>query len=220
MPDVLAMRSSNSISFRRRHLPHWMVAGNSYFVTIRLKGSLPQHVLEALATEKTELLEMNATKEQWTAFHRQRFLRLDTILDRCASGPKHLENESIAECVFNAFGWLESERGWEIRAVTVMPNHVHALLRNAEGRNHCLNQDLGCLKGYTARQANQVLGRSGPFWMDENFDHWCRSEAHAQRATRYIARNPVKADLVADWRDWRWTRVGQAFLPDLSLERT
>ena len=209
------MSRNNTIHFSRRHLPHWMVADRSYFVTIRLKGSLPQTVLEALAAEKKELSERVISEVELAEIHRQRFLRLDAILDGCQSGPKHLNQAPIASLVINAFAWLECEKGWAIRALTIMPNHVHILLRNVRGHNHSLNQDLGRLKGFTARQANAILGKSGAFWMDENFDHWCRTEVHAQKATRYIAQNPVKAGLVKHWQDWPWTQVGQAFLPDL-----
>lgn len=208
----------STISFRRRHLPHWMVADCSYFVTVRLKGSLPQHVLAALAAEKKQLLDSVHSERDMESIHRERFLRLDAMLDRCRSGPKHLQHSTIAHFVMSAFDWLQDKKGWQIRALTIMPNHLHVLVRNTKGRNHQLNQDLGCLKGYTARLANQVLNRSGAFWMDENFDHWCRTESHAQRATRYIALNPVKAGLVNKWQDWPWTKVSQAFLPD--LERT
>jgi putative transposase len=31
------------------------------------------------------------------------------------------------------------------------------------------------LKGYTAREANKLLSRTGePFWQKESYDHWVR----------------------------------------------
>ena len=95
-----------------------------------------------------------------------------------------------------------------------MPNHVHVLLRNVTGENHLLNEHLGVFKGYTAHEANRILERTGTFWMDENFDHWCRSDEKVKAAVEYIRQNPVKAGLVSRPEEWPWTRVGRAFLPD------
>jgi hypothetical protein len=54
------------------------------------------------------------------------------------------------------------------------------------------------LKSWTARQANQLLGRSGqPFWQDESYDHWVRNRRQRDRMVRYIEDNPVSAGLVA-----------------------
>ena len=54
------------------------------------------------------------------------------------------------------------------------------------------------LKGYTAREANRLLGRTGqPFWQGESYDHWVRDETEFIRIIAYIENNPVKAGLVA-----------------------
>ena len=51
------------------------------------------------------------------------------------------------------------------------------------------------LKGFTAREANRILGRQGPFREEENFDHWIGDEAEEERIRLYVDRNPVKAGL-------------------------
>jgi REP element-mobilizing transposase RayT len=63
------------------------------------------------------------------------------------------------------------------------------------------------LKGYTAREANKVLGRRGQFWDPESYDHEVRNGGEFRRIREYILNNPVKAGLVQDWRDWRWSWV-------------
>ena len=62
------------------------------------------------------------------------------------------------------------------------------------------------LKGFTARQANRLLGRTGePFWQQESYDHWVRSEIEWNRIAGYIEDNPVKAGLVARAEDYPWS---------------
>ena len=201
------MHDAVTIGFRRRHLPHWTVADRSYFVTIRLKGSLPAAVVEDLRREREAFLMRNPDDEARNDFARARFDRVEAILDAAGCGFRFLEVAAVAQLVMDAFVWLESNRGWIVHALTVMPNHVHALMRNERGANHRLNEHLGVLKGYTAREANRVLNRQGAFWMDENFDHWCRSEVERTGYVEYIRQNPVKAGFVARPEDWPWTRV-------------
>jgi type I restriction enzyme R subunit/putative DNA methylase len=65
---------------------------------------------------------------------------------------------------------------------------------------------LKSLKGFTARQANRLLGRIGqPFWQKESYDHWVRSETEWNRIAGYIEENPVKAGLVARAEDYPWS---------------
>jgi putative transposase len=59
-------------------------------------------------------------------------------------------------------------------------------------------------KGITARRANQILGRTGQaFWQDESFDRWCRDTTEVQRIRRYIQMNPVKAGLANAPEEWK-----------------
>jgi hypothetical protein len=61
----------------------------------------------------------------------------------------------------------------------------------------------------TARVANQILGRTGtPFWQDESFDHWIRSAVELQYLIEYVENNPLKAGLVEAKEQWRWSSAG------------
>ncbi len=65
------------------------------------------------------------------------------------------------------------------------------------------------LKGSTARHANQILGRTGHrFWQDESFDHYLRRSDEVWKFATYIDNNPVAAGLTACADDWRWSSAG------------
>lgn len=213
------MNDAHTVGFRRRHLPHWTVADRTYFVTIRLKGSLPAAVVDELRCERETLLARNPSSDEIDRARQREFLRIEANLDAAKSGARFLDSGSLADLVCKAFEWLESQKGWIVHALCVMPNHVHGVMRNTQSRNDELNRDMGILKGFTAREANRLLKRTGqPFWADENFDHWCRNDEKLRDAVRYTALNPVKAGLAASWRNWPWTRVGQAFLHDMERQ--
>jgi putative transposase len=83
-----------------------------------------------------------------------------------------------------------------------MSNHVHLLVLPREAPSRFLQT----LKGYTAREANRLLERTGqPFWQSESFDHWVRDEKQGKRIKAYIENNPVKAGLVAEAKDYLWS---------------
>ncbi|MBZ5626589.1 MAG: transposase [Acidobacteriia bacterium] len=58
---------------------------------------------------------------------------------------------------------------YRLSAWVIMPNHVHVILQP----HVALPTIMRWLKGRTSRVANQILGRTGmSFWQDESFDHW------------------------------------------------
>jgi putative transposase len=88
-----------------------------------------------------------------------------------------------------------------------MPNQVHIL----ELPRVPLATLTRRLKGYTARQANRILGRTGEaFWQTESYDHWVRSEQEWERIVRYIESNPVGAGLATRPEDHPWSSAAAA----------
>jgi len=63
------------------------------------------------------------------------------------------------------------------------------------------------LKGATAHRINKLLGRSGPAWEEESFDHVLRSDESLKETAEYIRQNPVRRGLVKSPEDYRWLWV-------------
>jgi REP element-mobilizing transposase RayT len=118
----------------------------------------------------------------------------------------YLRREDIARIVVNSLRRGVELGHYDLRAWVVMPNHVHALLLPKVSPARLL----GGLKGSTAREANQVLGRTGqPFWQAESYDHWVRDALEFERIVNYIENNPVKAGLVARPEDYLWSSAAE-----------
>ncbi|MEK7404236.1 MAG: transposase [Acidobacteriota bacterium] len=103
----------------------------------------------------------------------------------------------------NAVRYGETVRQFcTLHAWVIMPNHMHLILEP----RMALPDIMRWLKGRTSRVANRILGRTGkPFWQDESFDHWVRSEGELQELIGYVERNPVKAKLVEAEEQWPWS---------------
>jgi putative transposase len=97
--------------------------------------------------------------------------------------------------------WCE-QRGVEVWAYCLMPNHVHLIavpesedsLRLAIGEAH---------RRYT-RRVNSREGWRGHLWQGR-FASFVMDEPYLLAAARYVELNPVRAKLVATPRKYRWS---------------
>lgn len=189
----------------RGALPHLKQERSSYFVTFRLTGTLPKEVLQRLKAEWESLVPRppgSLTWQQQTELFEWYSTRVDKYLD-AGHGECWLQLPKIAEIVAAALQFHAGLR-FENQAWCVMPNHVHAVL--CPLGDWTLSQILQGWKGYTARKANLLLGRTGsPFWQVESFDHCNRDEEDRRRCCQYTIMNPVRAGLCARPEEWRWS---------------
>src|SRR5450759_2026037 len=120
---------------------------------------------------------------------------MDRYLDRANFGPTWLKREDIAQMVFDCLHYgADQLRQFDLHAGVVMPNHVHVLLTSIIAPSKLLQS----LKGFSAREANKILERTGElFWQGESYDHGVRDDKEFQKICRYIEENPVRAGLAA-----------------------
>jgi REP element-mobilizing transposase RayT len=89
----------------------------------------------------------------------------------------------------------------------VMPNHIHLLATPAVA----LPKLTKSLKGITAKRANTMLTLTGnSFWQEESYDHLVRHEQEFDTIRNYIEGNPVRAGLVSEASEYRWSSAGWA----------
>jgi putative transposase len=87
-------------------------------------------------------------------------------------------------------------------AVTVMPDHVHVLLK--PHKNYDLSRIMKGLKGVAAHKINALRGSGGRVWQDESYDRIVRNNTELRRFFRYMLNNPLKKGLCED----PWTYQG------------
>jgi len=174
------------VSYYERDLPHWQPQGAGLFLTWRLHDSLPkeyfdQHTIPGAGRE---------------------FVRQDRVLDKAEHGPVWLKDPRVAESVAAALQFGETNlKLYELQAWVIMSNHVHLMI----GPKASLARINRSIRGYTAHQANRILGRTRPFWQHESYDHWSRNAQETERIIAYIEGNPVTAGLVNNASNYRWS---------------
>jgi hypothetical protein len=137
----------------RGYLPHFD-AGHRLpqTVTFRLADSLPAEVVRRWMDE----LANRPPREQDLELRKRAEAFLDSGFGEC-----HLRDGRVGALVENALLYFDAQR-YHLHAWVAMPNHVHTLLTPAAG--HSLSDIAGSWKSFTAKQANQLLGRSGRYW--------------------------------------------------------
>jgi REP element-mobilizing transposase RayT len=216
--------------FYRRHLPHWHPQVAIFFITIRLKNSLPYEIIAALRKERERAklalheLPESERKGQNKLDDQRYFERWEEYLDKAEYGPRWLLHPEVADVVKEALHYRDGKI-IDLHAYCIMSNHVHLVfepLRSKSDWQSDLQHDdlwndkqsdlghpdvakiLQSLKRYTARQANKILGRQGAFWQDESYDRVIRDNEEYIRTVDYVLENPVKSGLVTQWDEWRW----------------
>ena len=207
----------NKLSYKfsyHRRLPHIQPEGATFFVTSRLAGSLPIDIVEKLHRER-DLIDAELAKivdkyeraEKAYLASRRLFSKWDKAMDASDTGIKYLANAQIAQLVADSLHFRDGVV-YELIAFCIMPNHIHIVftpLEESKGKYFSLSKIMHSLKRHTARQANLILERNGAFWQHENYDHYARDEAELERIIKYVLYNPVKAGLMKEQNDWKWS---------------
>lgn len=130
-------------------------------------------------------------------FNRTREVFLDTCQGLC-----YLKRPEVAQIVADSLLHFDGVR-YRMGDFVIMPNHVHllAVIPSAEA----LADQCKSWMHYTAVQINRLVREKGKFWQQEAFDHLVRSPEQYEYLRRYIAENPMKANLkVGQYLYRRW----------------
>ena len=217
------MKFKNIKPYYRQSLPHFQPIGAIFFVTFRLKDSIPKAKLiqlkqdfdKRILTLKTQPGEYQ--KELIREERNQFFLKYDKLLDNITSGPHYLKHPEIAKIVEAELHKFDCAT-YDLIAYCIMSNHVHILIDTHiqlpekfdidtynETHFEPLQNIMKRIKGPTAVYANRSLKRNGKFWQRESFDRVVRNEKEFQKTITYILENPVEAGIVEQWDDYPYS---------------
>lgn len=190
--------------FHKRNLPHVYSDESIYFITTRLKDSLP---LSKILELKNRPHLKSVPKSKSDKYYKDRLLLkyYDELLDKGEFGEAILSNKDVAIIVYNSL-LHNHNKDYIIYCFCIMPNHFHIIFRQLENARS-IDQIMKSIKGFSAREINKLLKRKGSIWQSESFDHIIRDEDELYRAMDYVIMNPIKGGLVENWREWQFTYV-------------
>ncbi|MTB50019.1 transposase [Lewinella sp. W8] len=209
-------------------VPHWDIGLMPVHITYRLEGSLPKEIVSRIRADflakkkklafeverQSDVLHSGLYSNEKAKVMAQFEWEIDEALHHTKQGPFHLEHPQLAQIVIDSWKFLHLQKDIYLYAVCVMSNHVHVIVSTPPGKE---SVDIGGLmnrhKAHTSRECNKILGKTGTrFWEHFYFDRVIRKGKFI-RVMWYVLNNPVKAGLVADWRNWNGTYLN----PDYDL---
>ncbi len=218
----------------RRNLPHIHPSNAVFFITFRLAGTLPLQVIQRLRQQRER--ELNRCKAKFKsnsiklkneryAIQKKYFGKFDALLDEPYMGPVWLANPGIAQIVKDKLHAFDGVR-YKLIAYIIMPNHVHLVFdtkifkvkqqnrqsENKKRKYYPVAKIMQLIKGNTSFKCNRLLKRKGQFWHYESYDHVVRNFDELIRIIKYVLYNPVKAGLVAYWKDWPFSYCAKEYI--------
>lgn len=178
------------ITKTHRNLPHWYREASIHWVTFRLADSIPQENLKKWRRARETWLSSNPppwSDEQWQEYHQYFGDAFDKWLD-VGVGSCILRQVVMRREVEKALLHFQGQR-CKVHHTVIMPNHVHLLIEPL--KDYALGGVLKSMKGFSAVKCNELLGRKGPFWMAESYDHIVRSAAQYNHYVEYIKQIPT-----------------------------
>lgn len=96
-----------------------------------------------------------------------------------------------------------AEKQVHLWAYCLMTNHVHLLVVPEDG--HALARCIGTTNLIYTQYVNRKYNRSGRLWQNRFFSTVIEADSYLWAVARYIELNPVKAHLVDDPVQYRWS---------------
>ena len=181
--------------FHRIRLPHLYYNDGIYFVTYRLKGSISPGELEKFQIIIRETKGENSDVKI--------FNKYDALIENKNNKIDYLRKSEIAEICKHSLHFPDG-KDYTLICYCIMPNHSHVVFELIN-RNKSVGGIMGAIKRNSAKEANKVLNRSGPFWQAESFDRLVRDDKELYFVIKYVLLNPVNAGLATDWNEWKYT---------------
>ncbi len=189
-------------------LPHLKKEGGTYFVTFRQAGTLPREVVVRFKREREAIIQQARAAKRPLTWREQEELfrwysnRVDKYLD-AGQGECYLREPKFADLVAGALQFFQGKH-YELRAWTVMPNHVHVVVWPMP--SHSLSEILHSWKSFTSHEINKRFEtKIVPFWQSESYEHLVRDDEDLSRCCHYTLMNPVNANLCAQPEEWKWS---------------
>ena len=207
----------------RGYLPH--IENKQYqMITFRLYDSVPKEVVEGwketlslLGSLTSKLGQLTSSQREQQEPRRLSFSTYKTEADRLLAlldkyedagyGSCVLKNDNVAKIVHDAIFFYHGKK-YNVISWCIMPNHVHVLIEVM--KNISLSSILHSWRSFSSNEINKLLNRSGRLWMPEYFDRFIRDNDHFNNVVDYIHNNPVKAGLVKEATEYKWSSAGYA----------
>ncbi len=107
-----------------------------------------------------------------------------------------------ADILLNAILSGRNQQWYYLLSFVIMPDHIHLIIiPETKDISECMKS----IKGFSAKQINEVLNRKGSIWQSGFYDYLLDSEDKVLSRIKYIEDNPVRKGIVKHSEDYNWS---------------
>jgi len=125
------------------------------------------------------------------------------ISTRCVDQAYLLHREELKEIAIKVIENAKKKYNFSCFGFTIMDNHVHLIIQTLKEDNISIIMQV--INKNIATKCNQVLDRTGHFWGARFHSTRIETDEQLYNTLIYLNLNPVKAGLVYDPKDWKWS---------------
>ncbi len=180
--------------------------GGTFMIGMRLHGSVTRPAIKRVQKLVKIYGQYIPGHVYWQACaeERQAFKKLKQGLTsrRDLNGPYHLHhNEKCLQILIDAINFRDGIE-YEVLAYSIMPNHVHLIIRHISSSKH-MGHWLAQMRKFSGKLSNIELDQVGErYWELESYDHIIRSTLELLQQLHYTLQNPVVCGLAKRWDEW------------------
>jgi REP-associated tyrosine transposase len=124
------------------------------------------------------------------------------VTTRGNSGASIFADDLDRTALLNRLGHSVTRFGWKCLAYCLMGNHFHLAIETPEPN---LARGMRAINGWYAQRFNWRHDRTGHVFEGPYHAELIDREAHLLEVTRYVVRNPVRANLCQLPEEWPWS---------------
>jgi putative transposase len=113
-----------------------------------------------------------------------------------------LQDAGVKQMFLDFVKKAKKKFSFELWNFTIMDNHIHFLIKPGKGTS--LSKIMQWIKGNFAKRWNKIHHTHGHLWGERFFSKIIWNERQFDQVSEYIDKNPVKAHLVEDAKDWEF----------------
>jgi len=112
------------------------------------------------------------------------------------------DDDADRRLLLTVLGNVVESFNWRCLAYCLMTNHYHLIVQTPDGN---LGKGMRQLGGVYTQKINRRHGRSGHVFQGRYGAILVDADVHLLELTRYVVLNPVRAGLVGEAKEWRWS---------------
>jgi len=124
-------------------------------------------------------------------------------------------DEQCCKILLNDLYFYRKELEYLIYGYVIMPDHFHWIVHPSAKAD--IPSIMNKVKGHSSFEINKYLSRTGQLWQKSYHDHIIRNGLDFEEKINYIHKNPYKAGLVEDLKNYKYSSFQNYHLGDESL---